>query len=1201
MSKKTFVVDGKEFESKAQYRDYMIATYYSFKNKSGGDGGNFVKNPGNISGQPFEISDCENSTLIVMDHTEQVQIDLLKSCKVFIGACSSSIFIRDCSNCIFYVCTRQLRFRDCHNCVVYSFCQAEIHIEQSTKMQFGCFIGGYSSQNDHFAVAGLNVQTNQWSCIFDHNDPQKTGVNWKILTEVGEPWYPDSSGSSYVPLSSANQPGRKEESDLDGQVGQSFSFDQLIADNKSLGRHDPVIKHQKCIEVDVTKLGDDVALLVVYAEAQGINLLEMLSKDSTSNSKSVESSVPATTFSSNLLQLAFKLSISADESSRKELESATSESSLKTILELCRDDHGSKGNPHVDIKYFLKLCKKKYSILTEAIDEGEVKEPLQELSFVMPATTAKSRYEGDANDTSFKSSFSASSSAASVKAEDNPSYLGLSKGRKDPLVLNNISSILPIPSKSDNRAIDSNPSSFILEKKALGNPDSPIKISSETIVPSSPYDEEIQFSDDDDVDVEESNYSRSRSGRFPYNRRDNTATASSARTGIVPMESMEPADRFKPKDAMGPKIQSERDLEEKLFGSSPNKKAIERLRSHSAPKPFKRVSRAQKLPAEPEDKERQIALLQEMVEEAMRSTVMQTELYHKIQVHLGFIDAYTMIPPRGEIVVSKPRAWLSIQDIISAFEAGRCKLNEIQVQIMLVNVSKFAKEIRSLEKASVVYQSIDRKKPLTEIPAVKNGPKLNAQWLKKYLASLRLLKRSKSPTAIARSTASLAATRLGEGVPSNQAVSQNQSREALSRSNSAMTRKRASSVTSLKASSSSLTDRIRRKSLTASASDNQARASANTLATSEPESIDNPLSGRIIPIQWEEWLGTKVLDDKLKREEKPKEFRRALAGLSSSLPKDEINQMLQKFQIIPEDVLDEEIGSRIRRWILDIDGRRDFRHELNLELQRRHLKEKVPFDKLSKEKKRALLQSLKHKLISAKTEELKISESKEQAITLELFWKYRDECDEMKYQGTNKWGDWLKLYRSKADDAINRMEENIDKRKELLKREAISNEAVIPIQDLATAVDNAASTGGIPMSNALELRRSFVALRKESAKQSARGDGHGIDSYSMLVSKSTVNKHLGFVIAPIFAKLTDDLKSLADRARQSHDDLLRSTSSSRYFNDRKEAASRAVELESESAMRKSDSFKKWLKMKEAEKLKAVQSAVSADEHAAVVQ
>lgn len=65
--------DGKEFSSRAEWRDYMMLTFYSFKNKKD-ESSPLVKTPGSIDGQGFDIADCENCTLVVMDNSEQVNI-----------------------------------------------------------------------------------------------------------------------------------------------------------------------------------------------------------------------------------------------------------------------------------------------------------------------------------------------------------------------------------------------------------------------------------------------------------------------------------------------------------------------------------------------------------------------------------------------------------------------------------------------------------------------------------------------------------------------------------------------------------------------------------------------------------------------------------------------------------------------------------------------------------------------------------------------------------------------------------------------------------------------------------------------------------------------------------------------------------------------------------------------------------------------
>lgn len=62
-----------------------------------------TKLPNTIDGQPFDIADCTNATLLVLDNTDQVQVDNVKSSRIFIAGSSESVFVRDCVDCTFVV------------------------------------------------------------------------------------------------------------------------------------------------------------------------------------------------------------------------------------------------------------------------------------------------------------------------------------------------------------------------------------------------------------------------------------------------------------------------------------------------------------------------------------------------------------------------------------------------------------------------------------------------------------------------------------------------------------------------------------------------------------------------------------------------------------------------------------------------------------------------------------------------------------------------------------------------------------------------------------------------------------------------------------------------------------------------------------------------------------------------------------------
>ena len=132
------------------------------------------------------------------------------------------------------------------------------------------------------------------------------------------------------------------------------------------------------------------------------------------------------------------------------------------------------------------------------------------------------------------------------------------------------------------------------------------------------------------------------------------------------------------------------------------------------------------------------------------------------QVHLGFIDSYTLVPPRGVIVASRSRQWLTPRELQTAFLAGRLLLTEPQVLVLRNLVRRFAAVVESQQPK---HNSKDATGDVdTEAAAVTGrdggaggnkaigeevlGPcqSLSAEWLRRYLLHLRLTKRTQSAT-----------------------------------------------------------------------------------------------------------------------------------------------------------------------------------------------------------------------------------------------------------------------------------------------------------------------------------------------------------------------------------------------------------------------------------------------------------------------
>jgi hypothetical protein len=108
-----------------------------------------------------------------------------------------------------------------------------------------------------------------------------------------------------------------------------------------------------------------------------------------------------------------------------------------------------------------------------------------------------------------------------------------------------------------------------------------------------------------------------------------------------------------------------------------------------------------------------------------------------------------MTPHRGEVIQSIPREWLTVKDIQTAFYAGRLRLRENFVFILMKFVREFARPLLDNSDSIQVASSSDRF-PRSKI-VIAQGNKLSAYWLRKYLVYLRVTKR-KMVMSVTKST-----------------------------------------------------------------------------------------------------------------------------------------------------------------------------------------------------------------------------------------------------------------------------------------------------------------------------------------------------------------------------------------------------------------------------------------------------------------
>uniref|UniRef100_A0A7S4R720 EF-hand domain-containing protein n=2 Tax=Alexandrium monilatum TaxID=311494 RepID=A0A7S4R720_9DINO len=161
---------------KRNYRELFPYNTFKLSNRV------IVRKPGAFGGMQnvdMRIEECRSCSILVCDRMAEVYVDDLTDCRVLIGPCSSSTFLRNCKGCDFWVATKQFRVRDCTNCRFYLFSHTEPVIETSSDLCFAPFSAEYPGLSEHFRDAGFDPSKNRWNAVYDFNG-RADGANWSI-------------------------------------------------------------------------------------------------------------------------------------------------------------------------------------------------------------------------------------------------------------------------------------------------------------------------------------------------------------------------------------------------------------------------------------------------------------------------------------------------------------------------------------------------------------------------------------------------------------------------------------------------------------------------------------------------------------------------------------------------------------------------------------------------------------------------------------------------------------------------------------------------------------------------------------------------------------------------------------------------------------------------------------------------------------
>lgn len=141
---------------------------------------------GTVNGGDFELSALSKCRVSIADHLGALRVTNLADCVVKCGPVAGAVFIEGCTNCTFFLATRQIRIHGTRSSSFYILVASTPIIEDCSDVGFGPDRLAYPTKAELLAKAGFdaNMQTDKWSKVDDFKWlKQQQSPNWHLIPE----------------------------------------------------------------------------------------------------------------------------------------------------------------------------------------------------------------------------------------------------------------------------------------------------------------------------------------------------------------------------------------------------------------------------------------------------------------------------------------------------------------------------------------------------------------------------------------------------------------------------------------------------------------------------------------------------------------------------------------------------------------------------------------------------------------------------------------------------------------------------------------------------------------------------------------------------------------------------------------------------------------------------------------------------------
>ncbi|XP_044140800.1 tubulin-specific chaperone C [Bufo gargarizans] len=138
-----------------------------------------------IGQKDVQLSQLRQCTITLRGSPATLHMRDLSGCKVLCGPVATSVFVDNCSDCLFTFPCQQLRTHSSTDCRFYLHVTSRAIIEDCSGLHFAPFTWSYPGIQRDYELTGLDQSWNNWDLVDDFNwlAMDVRSPNWKVIPE----------------------------------------------------------------------------------------------------------------------------------------------------------------------------------------------------------------------------------------------------------------------------------------------------------------------------------------------------------------------------------------------------------------------------------------------------------------------------------------------------------------------------------------------------------------------------------------------------------------------------------------------------------------------------------------------------------------------------------------------------------------------------------------------------------------------------------------------------------------------------------------------------------------------------------------------------------------------------------------------------------------------------------------------------------